>query len=119
MNFSRFPFSFPCTKCNANTVISCLKQLFTLFGTPSFVHSDRGQAFLSRELISFLPNCGNACSKTSIYNAQGNDQCERYNDVIWNTVKLALKSGKLDICQWECVYDVLHSISLLLCSAYS
>ena len=68
--FSRFPFAFPCPNCNASTVISCLKQLFTLFGTPNFVHSDRGPAFMSRELISFLTNCGITCSKTSIYNAQ-------------------------------------------------
>ena len=80
--FSRFPFAFPCPNCNASTVISCLKQLFTLFGTPGFVHSDRGPAFMSRELISFLTNCGIACSKTLIHNAQGNGQCERYNGVI-------------------------------------
>ena len=116
--FSRFPFAFPCPNCNASTVISCLKQLFRLFGTPGFVHYYRGPAFMSRELISFLTNCGIACSKSSIYNAQGNGQCERYNGVIWNMVKLALKSRKLDICQWECVLDgALHSIRSLLCTA--
>jgi len=37
---------------------------------------------------------------------------------IWTAIKLAIKSGKLDIAQWECVLpDVLHSIRSLLCTA--
>jgi len=59
-----------------------------------------------------------ACSRTSVYNAPGNGQCERYNGIIWTAIKLAIKSRKLDIAQWECVLpDALHSIRSLLCTA--
>ena len=116
--FSRFPFAFPCASCDAKTVISCLKQLFTLFDMPGYVHSDRGPAFMSQELIAFLNSCGTACSKTSVYNAPGNGQCERYNDVVWNAIMLALKSCNLDIRNWQDVMnDALLFIRSLLCTA--
>ena len=59
---------------------------------------------------------GVACSRTSVYNAPGNGQCERYNGVIWSAIRLALRSRKLDIRQWELVLpDALHLIRSLLC----
>ena len=58
---------------------------------------------------------GIACSRTSVYNAPGNGQCQRY---IWTAIKPVIKSRKLDIAQWECVLpDALHSIRFLLCTA--
>ena len=33
-----FPFAFPCRDTNTYTVISCLNQLFSLFGTPAYIH---------------------------------------------------------------------------------
>ncbi|PIK38271.1 hypothetical protein BSL78_24891 [Apostichopus japonicus] len=52
--FSRFPFIFPCSDMTSSTVIACLCQVFSLFGTPAYIHSDRGAAFLSKELTEFL-----------------------------------------------------------------
>jgi len=92
--YSRFPFGFPCRSTDAETVISCLNQLFTLFGMPAYVHSDRGLAFVSHDLISYLHQRGISCSNTSIYNPRGNGQCEGYNGIIWSSVKLAVKSHK-------------------------
>ena len=40
-------------KCNANSVIFCLKQLLTLFGTPAFVHSDRGPTLYRKNITRF------------------------------------------------------------------
>ena len=74
--YSRFPFAFPCRSTDAETVISCLNKLFTLFGMPAYVHSDRGPAFVSHDLISYLHQRGIGCSNTSIYNPRGNGQCE-------------------------------------------
>jgi len=64
--YSRFPFAFPCRSADAETVISCLNQLFTLFGMPACVHSDRGSAFVSHDLILYLRHRGIGCSNTSI-----------------------------------------------------
>jgi len=74
--FSRFPFAFPCRSTDAETVISCLNQLFALFGMPAYIHYDRGSAFVSHDLISYLHHGGIGCSNTSIYNPRGNGQCE-------------------------------------------
>ena len=116
--YSRFPFAFPCSSTDAKTVISCLNQLFTLFGMPAYVHSDRGSAFMSQELVSFLRHHSIGSSNTSVYNPQGNGHCERYNGIIWSAVKLALKSRKMSNSQCELVLpDALHSIRSLLCTA--
>ena len=52
--YSRSPFVFPCKDTSAKTVLSCLYQLFSLFGTPASKHSDRVSAFISRELKDWL-----------------------------------------------------------------
>ena len=67
-------------------------QLFLLFGLCSCIHSDRGSAFMSKEFIEFLRGKSITYRRTSVYNPRGNGQCEKYNDIIWTGVKLALKS---------------------------
>lgn len=116
--FSRFPFVFPCKDMSASTVIECFRHLFSIFGMPAYIHSDRGTAFMSDELRTFLINHGVACSRTTAYNPQGNGQAERYNGIIWRTISLALKSKRLPSGMWESVLpDALHCIRSLLCTA--
>ena len=113
--YSRFPFAMACPNTSAGSVIKCLNQLFTLCGTPNYIHSDRGSAFLSQELKEFLTRRGVATSKTTPYHPSGNGQCERYNGIIWKSVLLSLKSQQLALTQWELVLpNVLHSIRSLL-----
>jgi hypothetical protein len=116
--YSRFPFAFPCRDTSASSVISCLLQLFGIFGTPSFIHSDRGSGFMSQELKTWLSTLGIATSRTTPYNPKGNGQVERYNGTIWRTVQLALKNRCLPVPRWEEVLpNALHSIRSLLCTA--
>ncbi|CAB0017249.1 unnamed protein product, partial [Nesidiocoris tenuis] len=116
--FSRFPFAFPCADMNASTVCNHLNDLFSVFGTPAYIHSDQGTTFMSTELKSFLQDRGIATSRTTPYNPQGNGQCERYNGVIWKAVQLALRTHGLTKNQWEIVLqDALHSVRSLLCTA--
>ena len=89
-----------------------------MFGMPAYIHSDRDTAFISQELLSYLQKRGVACSRTSVYNPPGNDQCERYNGIIWSAIKSALKSRCLDICHWQLALpDAFHSVLSLLCTA--
>ncbi|XP_064090685.1 LOW QUALITY PROTEIN: uncharacterized protein LOC135204401 [Macrobrachium nipponense] len=116
--FSRFPFVFPCADMTTRTVISCLVQLFALFGMPAYIHTDRGACFMSEELKDFLMKKGVATSRTTPYNPKGNGQAEKYNGVIWKTLTLALKTRNLDVSQWETVLpDALHCIRSLLCTS--
>ena len=116
--FSRFPFALPCTDVSSASVIAHLQNLFSIFGMPAYIHSDRGSAFMSCELKSFLSSLGIATSRTTAYNPRGNGQVERYNGIIWKTVQLSLNSKKLPIERWEEVLQqALHSIRSLLCTA--
>ena len=116
--YSRFPFAIPCTDVSASSVCKCFVELFSLFGLPGFIHSDRGSAFMSQELRQFLSSKGIATSNTSSYNPRGNGQVERENSTIWKPVTLCLKSKNLPISHWQTVLpEVLHSIRSLLCTA--
>ena len=60
----------------ASTVIECLIQLFTIFGMPAFIHSDRGPSLVSQELRAYFTGKGVALSHTTAYNPAGNGQVE-------------------------------------------
>ena len=109
--YSRFPFAYPCRDVSASTVVKCLTHLFSIFGMPAYIHSDRGAAFMSSELRTFLTDQGIATSRTTPYNPKGNGQCERYNGIIWRSVTLLMESKGLSKGQWEAVLpEALHSI---------
>ena len=116
--YSRFPFAFPTKSVNSKTVIECLHWLFSMFGAPAYVHSDRGQSFLSQDVQQYLRGNGIATSRTTPYNPTGNGQVERYNGIIWKAILLALKSHNLDVKDWEMALPTaLHSIRSLLSTA--
>jgi len=116
--YSRFPFAFPCPNMHSSTVIKCLDQIFSLCGLPSYIHSDRGTSFLSKELREYLSRRGIASSKTTPYHPAGNGQVERYNGIVWEAVQLSIKSSNLPVAKWEMVLpDALHSVRSLLCTA--
>ena len=116
--YSRFPFAFPCKQTDAKTVINCLSRLFSVFGMPMFVHSDRGSGFVSQVTRNWLHSQGVATSNSSPFHPTGNSQVERFNGVIWRSVQLALESRGLPISSWESVLtECLHAIRSLLCTA--
>ena len=53
--FIRFPFAFRLRNITSSSVIKCLSTLFAIFGTPGFIHSDRGTQFVSSEFQKLLP----------------------------------------------------------------
>lgn len=116
--YSRYPFVYPCQDISTKTVINCLQNLFTFFGCPDSIHSDRGSQFISCELKEFLWQHGVVITHSTPYHPIGNGQCERVNGTIWKTIKLALKTRQLDERHWHEVLDIaLHSIRSLLCTA--
>ena len=116
--FSRFTFAYPCPNMESKTVNSCLSNLFSIFGMPAYIHSDRGSSFLSQETKTFLHNYGVVTSRTTPYNPEGNGQVERYNGVIWQSILLALKTKNLPESRWEEVLaEALHASHSLLCTA--
>ena len=116
--FSRFPFVFSCKDASSCTVILCLRSLFSLFGFSAIVHNDNAKCFVLKEIKEFLNERGIASTFSSVCNPRGNSQCESFNGIIWNTLKLALRTNGLEIANWEIVIPkVLHSLRSLLCTA--
>ena len=116
--FSRFPFAFRCKDVSTRTVISCLTTLFSLFGFPAYIHSDRGSSFMSRDLNQFLHERGVATSHSTPYHPTGNSQCERLNQTLWKTIQLLLRTQKLDDDQWEAILpEALHAFRSLFCTS--
>ena len=72
--YSRFPFAFPCPDTSSSLVLKCFKNLFSLFGMPAYIHSDRGSSLISEELRTFLHTRGIATSRITPYNPRGNGQ---------------------------------------------
>ena len=112
--YIRFPFAFPCSDISATAIIQCLCSLFAIFGTPVYIHSDRGVSFMS---AASTISTG-TISRTTPYNPMGNGQCERYNGSIWKTVQLAASNNGCSIDNWEDLLSVaLYAIRSLLCTA--
>ncbi|XP_045457867.1 uncharacterized protein LOC123668118 [Melitaea cinxia] len=115
--YSRFPFAYACKDMTSGTIINCLKDLFSTFGTPAYIHSDRGSSFISDEIRHFLTSLGTSCSRTTPYNPQGNGLVERLNGTLWRTIQLHLRSNNEDVANWEkALLPALHSIRSLLCT---
>ena len=113
--YSRYPFAIPCADVSAATVFKECCHLFSIFGVPSYVHSDRGSGFMSNTLRKSFQDKGIACSRTTPYHPQGNGLVERYNGTIWKTITLCLKSHKLPTTKWELVVpEALHAIRSLI-----
>jgi transposase InsO family protein len=116
--YSRFPFASTLKDITTDSVILSLKQLFSMFGPPSFIHSDRGSQFLARDFDNFLAQHGISHSRTTPYNPQANGQVERYNGVIWKSVRCILHSRNLPLSMWESVLpEALAANRTLLCTA--
>ena len=63
--FLRFPFTFVCKDISSRAVITHLCSLFSVFGMPSYIYSDRGSSFMSSELKSFLYSKDIATTRTN------------------------------------------------------
>ena len=63
--YSRFPFAFPMKDWSTSSVIKCLSVLFTLFGPPKSIHSDRGAEFFLWSFPHFSP--AGVCTRAGLH----------------------------------------------------
>ena len=101
--YSRFPMAFPLKEITSRSLIACFRQIFSIFGAPSFIHSDRGTQFMSKEFEDFLLSCGISHSRTCPYNPRCNGQTERFNGVIWKSIQCILHSQNPSQAMWKSV----------------
>ena len=88
--YPRFPFAYPYKNITSTTILNCFNHLFSIFGMPDMIHSDRGPNFLSTETTNYLHSKGIATSRTSRYNPSCNGQVEKFNGTLWKGVQVTL-----------------------------
>ena len=114
---SRFPFAFPRKDMTTTTVIKCLDQLFTLFGTASFALSDNASSFSFLKFKAYLEQREISTSKCNVYHPSKNGKADKTVQTVRKTSRLALKTVELPHEQWEIVFpEALNSIKLF-CTA--
>lgn len=99
--YSRYPFAFAIPQATTEHAVACLSSLFTLFGSPSYVHSDRGAQFECKPFLNFLHAWNVEKSRTTPYHPEGNGQIERFNGIIWKTVLLRLAESESSETCWD------------------
>ena len=118
--YSRFPLAFLSKDVSGRTIISHLRNRFSIFAMRSFIHSDCGSGFMSAEVKVFLTEKGIAKSRTTSYNSSGNGLVKRMDGTVWKADTLALKSHQLPMTARQEVLDnVSNSVRSLLCTAIS
>ena len=81
--FSKWPEAFALPSCDAITVAQVLyKEIFTRYGCPDVLISDRGQCFMSNLVQALCAIFAVRRQVTSSYHPQSNAVCERVNSQI-------------------------------------
>ena len=81
--FSKWPEAFALPSCDSITVAKVLyKEIFTRYGAPSVLISDRAQTFMSNLVRALCDLFSVKRNYTSSYHACSNSACERLNSQI-------------------------------------
>ena len=96
-SYTRWPEAFPTKTQEASEIASILyREIFTRYGAPRSLISDRGQNFMSKLVTSICDLFEVTRHHTSSYHPQTNATCERYNQ----TLAQAIRAHCLDVSNW-------------------
>ena len=86
--FSKYAFAIQVKSENASKTAETLyKQIYTKFGIPEVIHSDRGATFLSKVIKELNKILAIHHTVTTAYHPQSNGTCERLNNTIINRMR--------------------------------
>ena len=95
---TRYPDAVPLSSITTEAVAQALFEICSRVGFPEQVTSDNGSQFFSRHFAAFCSLLEMKHIRTSVYHAQSNGACERYN----GTLKRCLRRLVADIPrQWD------------------
>lgn len=107
-SFSKFLFAKPTKTTNSREVIMHLKDIWSTFGVPKRIISDRGKAFTSNNFKEFCIKNTVKHILNSIASPRSNGQIERYN----RTILDALNCSTDNECNWHNkLYDIMWGIN--------
>lgn len=97
--FTKFCILEPVRDTKTKWVIKALEQLFSLFGVPSRIISDRGTAFTSHRFGAFVRESGVKHILNAVATPRANGQCERVNRTLLSS--LAATSAGAPEDEWD------------------
>jgi hypothetical protein len=87
-SYSKWPEAFPLKTTDAVEVAWVLyREIFSRYGAPDALLSDRGQNFMSKLITELCRLFQVTRLRTSSYHAQTNAQCERFNSFIGSALR--------------------------------
>lgn len=98
--FSRFPEVYPVKDMTTQTLITTFRDLFSRYGFPDSLLTDRGTQFQSDEFWHYLNNFQIRKLSTTAYRPSSNGLCERFNGTIQKKLKALLCERNLTPNQW-------------------
>jgi Integrase core domain len=113
--FSRWVVARPVRNQLATTISKFLKKdIFTKYGLPQSILSDRGRNFISGEVETLLERSGVVHFTTASYHQQANAKTERVNKMIGEALR-CLIDGKGH--EWPTYLDaVVHALNTSFCT---
>lgn len=85
-NFTKYSYLESVRDTSTKNVIKTLETIFSIFGPPKRLISDRGTAFTSKQFQNFCNDHDIAHIKTAVATPRANGQVERFNKTITNAV---------------------------------
>lgn len=102
--FSRYPFAVPMANRTMKSVVHALRKIFTVFGFPKILISDREPSFVSQVVKQLMKKMGTRKSNTTGYQPQGNSPCERFNGWLSAALTMYCNENKTDWDEYiDCV----------------
>ena len=96
-SFSRWCEAFALKDQKATTVAKVLyEQIFTRYGAPRELISDRGTQFMSKLVAALCTLFAVKCHCTNAYHPQTNSSCERMNSTIGQALRAYVKDDQSD-----------------------
>ena len=96
-SFSRWPEAFPLPASDATTVARVLyREIFTRYGAPRSLVSDRGPQFMSSLVNALCAIFGTKRTLSSPYHPQTNSTCERFNSYLEATMRAYVNDDQSD-----------------------
>lgn len=107
-SFTKFLIARPTRTINSVETVTVLRDMFSLFGFPKKIISDRNLAFTSRVFKEFATNYNIRHTLNAIACPRANGQVERYNRTLLDAMRTRTKDPNM----WtECLPDVIWGIN--------
>lgn len=95
--FTKFIFLCPTRNTSTAPVIKFLTSIFSTYGTPTRLISDRGTAFTSRSFQNFCKNLNIKHIQIAVGTPRANGELERYNATTLDALRTTINKEK----EWE------------------